>query len=183
MMKKIICVLLSLLLFSAACAEAPQGEAVDEITVNGKYIIRCEKPEGYEMNVMVSDSGRIQGTLTADEDGQRPILAFSIAYEETYADVERMNDLSQEDLAFLEATYAEENPTITYRETAYGSKLMCVTGTVGESDFLSILTVYLGYMIEFDLFPGLETDGRLTEEQIQMAVDFLSAMTFTRITE
>ena len=170
-----------LLLCSVAAAELPAGEEIGSITVNGSYTISCVKPEGYEMQILQEDSTRILGTLTADEDGNRPILAFSIVYEETYSEIDRMNDLSEEDLAFLEGTYAEENPTITYRETAYGTKLMCVSGTVGTSDFLSILTIYRGYMIEFDVFPGQETEGKLTEEQIQMAVDCLSEMTFTQI--
>ena len=184
MMKKMISLLLAALLCcGGALAEAPAGEKVGSINVNGSYEISAVVPEGYQMSVVQEDSSRIQGTLRADEDGTRPILAFSIVYEETYSDIDRLNDMTEEDLAFLEGTYAEQNPTISYRETAHGTKLMCVTGTVGTADFLSILTIYRGYMIEFDVFPGQETDGKLTEEQVNMAVDFLSGMTFTQLRE
>ena len=171
------------MLWGCAGAEIPAGEEIGTITVNGSYIISCLKPEGYEMEIVVQDSDRILGQLLADEEDIRPVIVFSIVYDETYAGIDRMNDLSEEDLAFLEGTYAEENPTITYRETAYGTKLMCVPGTIGENDFLSVLTIYRGYMIEFDIYPGRETDGKLTDEQVQMAVDFLSSMDFTQIRE
>lgn len=182
-MKKIVCILITAMMIIGIATAETAGVEIGSITVNGSYTISCVKPEGYEIKVLEEDSTRILGTLTAGEDGKRPIMTFSIVYEETYSGIDRMNDMSAEDLAFLESTYAEENPTITYRETAYGTKLMCVSGTVGTSDLLSILTIYRGYMIEFDVFPGTESDGKLTEEQIQMAVDFLSEMTFTQIRE
>ena len=184
MMKKLMSLTLALLLLcGAAAADLPQGEEVGAITVNGSYTISYVKPEGYEITVIQEDSTRMQGTLTADEDGTKPILAFSIVYEETYSEIDRMNDMTDEDLAFLESTYAEQNPDISYMETAYGTKLMVVKASLGAADFLSVLTIYKGYMIEFDLFPGTETNNRLTDEQVQMAVDFLSGMTFTQIRE
>ena len=45
-------------------------------------------------------------------------------------------------------------------------------------DFVSIITIYEGYMIEFDMLTGAEAEEGLTEEQIQMCIDFLSDLDF-----
>ena len=60
---------------------------------------------------------------------------------------------------------------------------MCVSTQVEGWDYLSILTVYKGYMIELNMFAGTGSDGKLTEEQKKIAVDFLSNMNFETITE
>ena len=89
-----------MMIIGIATAETA-GVEIGSITVNGSYTISCVKPEGYEIKVLEEDSTRILGTIIADEDGKRPVMTFSIVYEETYSGIDRMNDMSEEDLATI----------------------------------------------------------------------------------
>ena len=180
-MKKLLALFSALILTLTLCASLAESTETEigSINVNGNYTLTCAVPEGYSLNVTGAEESSVRGSMVT-EDPSRPSMVFSIVFDETYSDVERMNDMTEEDIAFLESTYTEENPyaVVSYMETAYGTKLMCVRATLKESDFLSILTVYKGYLIEFDLFPGEESNGLLTDEQVSTAVDFLSGLNF-----
>jgi len=182
-MKKLIALTLSLMMLfclTVSMAEQEQEQGLQDfgsLDANGMYALTGQVPEGYELTIDTAESGHLMGTLL-NSDNEKPALVFNIIYDETYSDVERMNDLSQEDLDFLASTYTDPDTEISYAETAYGTKLMCVSSEVDSWDFLAILTIYKGYMIELDMFAGTGTDGTLTEEQKQMAIDFLSNMNF-----
>jgi hypothetical protein len=71
---------------------------------------------------------------------------------------------------------------IEYRQTAYGTKLMVAREIGDDTDFVDILTVYKGYLIEFNMTPGpLAADQKLTENQIAQCVQFLSDLDFTPV--
>ena len=129
---------------------------------------------------MVNVQGsRIVASILSD-DVEKPMLYLSIAYNELYSEVERMNDLSQEELALLEETFTEMNEVeISYKETAYGTKLMVAREVGSDTDFVDILTVYKGYDIEFVMTPNPEAKSQeLTDDQVKMCVDFLSELDF-----
>lgn len=191
-MKRLIAILLSLTMIcclAASMAETAQEPAQEQqglqnfgtISVNGIYALTGQIPEGYQVTLETAETGLLHGSLL-NSDSAKPALAFTIIFDETYADVQRMNDLSQEDLNFLESTFEDPEKEVTYTETAYGTKLMCVSTKVESWDYLSILTIYKGYMIELNMFAGPGSDGRLTEEQKQIAIDFLSNMNFEAMT-
>ena len=43
---------------------------------------------------------------------------------------------------------------ITYGETGLGTKLLIARETGADTDFVDILSVYKGYLVEFNMTPG-----------------------------
>ena len=161
-------------------ATAEDGkEQLGSLNVNGEFDIRCRLPEGYKLQVVDKNGTRIVASVLS-EDMSKPQLYLSIAYDESYGDVARMNDLTDEDLAILEESFTEMNDVeITYRETGYGTKLLVARETGADTDFVDILSIYQGYFVEFNMTPNPNAaDQTLTEEQIQMCVDFLTEVDF-----
>ena len=68
---------------------------------------------------------------------------------------------------------------MSYRTTAYGTKLLVVREVGSDTDFVDILSVYKGYLIEFVMTPNSQAASQtLTDQQIKMCVDFLSELDF-----
>ena len=106
---------------------------------------------------------------------------LSVAYDEKYYDVDRMNDLTPEELTQLEETYIEEDPEveITYGETGYGTQLLIARHETEELDFIAFFSIYKGYCVEFVLAPSEQAEDRnLTEEQLRLSIDFLTDLDF-----
>ncbi len=167
----LLCALLALL---CAAAAAEDVQDIGTINVNGAYKLTARLPEGYRLEFLDEGEGYLRGSLTS-EDPAKPFMYFSIAWDETYSEVERMNDMPEADLANLAATFPEGSE-ISYGETTEGTKLMIVHAAESGTEYMTVLTVYKGYMVEFDLFAG--PDGHLSEEQKNLAVAFLSDMQF-----
>ncbi|MBR6707614.1 MAG: SH3 domain-containing protein [Clostridia bacterium] len=150
-----------------------------KLTVHGDFAIQCAIPEDYQIQYINTLGSRIIASVTS-ADPEKPIMELTIAYDEMVAEIERMNDMDPDTLAVLEASFTEMNIVdITYRETAYGTKLMVVKEIGPDEDFVDILTVYKGYSIEFLMRPNPAASNKeLTEEQIQMCIDFLSEVDF-----
>ena len=164
--------------------EKPAKEQMGKLNVNGEFSLQCQLPEGYTMQLINTLGTRIAAFITS-EDAEKPVLQLSIVYNELYSDVKRMNDLSQEALELLEQSFTDQNDVeITYRETAYGTKLLIAKEVGTDADFVDILSVYMGYSIEFVMSPNPKAkDQTLTEEQIQMCIDFLSELDFVPAVE
>ena len=113
-------------------------------------------------------------------DTEKPILYLSVAYNDLYANVKKMNDMSAEDLAVLERSFTEQDDVeISYRETAYGTKLLVAREVGSDTDFVDILSVYQGYFIEFVMTPNPGMASKtLTDEQVRMCIDFLTDLDF-----
>ncbi len=161
----------------------PATEAASEqlgtLTVNGKFNLQCKMPEGYTLQVVNMLGSKIVASLNPTAAG-KPVGYLSIAFDETYSDVARMNDLSAEELTALENTYKEMNEVeISYSETSHGTKLMIAREVGSDTDFVDILSIYEGYFVEFILTPNTNSASQtLTDEQIQMCIDFLSDVDF-----
>ena len=112
--------------------------------------------------------------------GVEPLMYLSIAYSDEYSEVERMNDMSDEDLAILEETFTDMNTVdITYGETAYGTLLLIARENGNDTDFVDIMTIYKGYSIEFVMSPNPNAASQaLSDQQVQMCIDFLSNLDF-----
>jgi hypothetical protein len=149
------------------------------LNVNGEFNLTCKLPEGYRLEVVESRGDRILATVTPDE-MTRPQMYLSIAYDDLYGNVQRMNDLNDEQLAALEATFTEMNDVeITYQNTGHGTKLMIAREVGSDTDFVDILSIYNGYLIEFNMTPNPNAANQtLTNAQIGMCIDFLTDLDF-----
>ena len=177
-MKKTLAILLCLALLlgcAAAVAETAEKTHLATVDMNGAFQLQCTLPEAYEIQEIESTGASYIALFMADE--SRPLLTLSIAYNELYSDVFRMNDLDAEDLALIEDSFkAEDDVKISYTETSYGTKLMMIQEADGSVDYVDFYSVYLGYEIEIVVVA--QDENGLTDAQIQMVVDFLSNLDF-----
>ena len=159
--------------------DMPVKTQMGKLTVNGEFALYCLLPEGYTMQLINTLGTRISALITP-EDTEKPILQLSIAFEEIYADVDRMNDLPAEALENLENTFTDMNDVeISYAETSYGTKLLIAREVGDDTDFVDIMSVYKGYSVEFVMTPNPDAANKtLTDDQIQMCIDFLSEVDF-----
>ena len=136
-------------------------------------------PEGYKLQVISAQNAKIIATLVA-EDESRPQMLLTVAFDEMFADKERMNDLSAEEIETLKASFTDMNEVeFTEGETAAGTKLLIARETGSDEDFVSIISLYKGYSVEFVLSPNPKAaEQKLTDEQIQTGIDFLSNLDF-----
>ncbi len=154
-----------------------EKEELGRLNVDGEFTLKCAVPEGYALKVITSMNARLIASIRSEDD-TKPVLLLSVAYNEMYSDVERMNDLGPEDLEILEKSFTMMNSVeIGYRETAYGTKLLIARESGDDRDFVDILTVYRGYSVEFIMEPGKDASV-LTDEQVDMCIDFLSDLDF-----
>ena len=152
---------------------------IGTLNVNGQFTIQGVIPEGYTLQMISSQSSRIIAALTAD-DPMRPQMMLTIAFDEMYAGVERMNDLSEEQITALKQSYTDMN-AVTFSDmvTAAGTRLLIAREAGSDEDFISIFSLYKGYAIEFLISPNPgNANQTLTDEQLQTAVDFLSNLEF-----
>jgi len=158
---------------------APEKEQMGKLNVNGEFSLQCKLPDGYTMQLINTLGTKIAAFITS-EDVEKPILQLSIAFDELFANVDRMNDLSEDALKGLESTFTEMNDVeITYQNTAYGTKLLIAREVGEDTDFVDILSVYKGYSIEFVMTPNPQAKNQtLTDAQVQMCIDFLSELDF-----
>ena len=181
MMKKFLAILLcvSMLLGCAALAETEKA-SLGVVNVNGAFELKCALPEGYSLEVLFSETHFCLASVNP-EDETKPTLMISVAYNELYSDVERINDLDEETLKRIEDSFRDEDDVeITSMETAYGTRLMVVKEVSDSVDYLDFYTIYKGYEVELVLIHANEGES-ITEAEIQMAVKFLSDMDFVNV--
>ena len=180
-MKKVFATLLCLvmLLGCAAVAETAEKTQLSTVNMNGMFQLQCTLPEGYRIEEI--ESGEAAYVAMFDAGEKQPLLTLSIAFNELYSDVARMNDLDAESLALIEESFrAEDDVEITYAETAYGTKVMLVREKEGTVDYVDFYSIYLGYEIEL-VAASMDIENGLTDEQIQMVIDFLSDLDFVAL--
>jgi uncharacterized protein YraI len=160
------------------------NDQLGRLSVNGEFDLTCKLPESYKMQVINAKGNSVLALITS-EDITKPDLTLSIAFEDIYKDVQRLNDLPEKDLKDLEESFkVVDDVDISYGETAHGTKLLICKENDGDgdTDYVQILTIYKGYLIEFEMEPSKDAAERsLTDEQIQMCVDFLSNLDFVEV--
>lgn len=150
------------------------------IDINGAFSLQCKLPEGYSIQTVRSANDQLLAVVSS-EDLSKPLLQLAVAYDEAYAHVDRLNDLDDEAFAVLEKTFTDDNPLveITYSDTGLGTRLMIAKQNDAGDDFLDFMSIYKGYFVECVLVPSESAEVKgLTDEQIQMCIDFLTDMDF-----
>ena len=163
--------------------EANDGtQKLGKLSVNGEFELTCKLPADYSIQVVDMRGESIRAAVLS-EDMTKPEMYLDIAYDELYGEVDRMNDLSDEDLAILEDSFTSLNEVeITYKETGYGTKLLVAREIGLDEDFVKILSIYKGYFVEFTMTPNPNAARKaLTDEQIQTAIQFLTDVMFEPI--
>ena len=183
-MKKIAAFILSLvMLFSVSSVlaeETAEKVNIGTVSINGAFTLQCGLPEGYTPIPLSVTPEQVTAVIRS-EDPNAPVMQLSVAYDEKYYDVDRLNDLSQEELAQLEETYIEDDPEveITYGETGYGTLLLIARHETEEMDYIAFFSIYKGYCVEFVLAPSEQAeDKNLTEDQQKTSIDFLTDLDF-----
>ena len=182
-MKKIIAILLSLALLlgcAAGLAEETEKYNFGTVRANGEFTLMGILPEGYKVIPFELDDDSILSYIRS-EDPTKLEMTLAIAFDETYSDVERLNDLDDEQLAILEKTFTDTDPyaNIIYDETAYGTRLLLSRTTSETYDSLIAFSIYKGYCIEFTMTPGnVAVDQKLTDEDLENCNRFLSELDF-----
>ena len=171
-MKKILALALSLIMIlgvAAVSADEAVKTEMGTLDVGGSFMIRSRIPEGYSFLSVTNTELNIVGLLSAGEG--KPVVTVSIAYNEEYSDTERFNDVDETVVEEIRESFREVDEEVTFEdlETAYGTRLLKVTG----DGFVDIYTIYKGYELEFVM-----TGANLTEASVQMLVDFISDMDF-----
>ena len=149
------------------------------VNVNGAFDLQCTIPDGYKLQIMSSQKTRILADLIPD-DVQRPQMFLTVAFDDQYSGIEKMNDMSDEDIETLKQSFTTMNDIeFSEAQTGEGTKLLVAKEAGEDEDYVSIITVYKGYLIEFVLMPNPEAaDQTLTDDQIQKSIDFLTNLQF-----
>ena len=154
-------------------------DSLGTLNVNGAFELQCKIPDGYQLQIMSSQKTRIIANLIAD-DAQKPQMVLTVAFDEQYTGVEKMNDMSDEDIEVLKQSFsALSDIEFSEAQTGEGTKLLVAKEKGEDEDYVSILTVYKGYLVEFVLTPNPEAaEQTLTDDQIQKSIDFLTDLQF-----
>ena len=174
-MKRITALALSLIMILCAVgafAEETGKTEIGTLKVGEAFSIRSKIPEGYAYMPVTATELNMVGILSAGEG--KPAVYVSIAYNEEYEGVERFNDVDEAVVEEIRESFREADEEVTFQdlETAYGSRLLKVTG----DGFVDLYTIYKGYELEFVL-----TGDALSDADVQMLVDFISDMDFVTV--
>ena len=167
-----------------AVEETDDTLKLGKLNVNGEFELTCKLPQDYKLQVVDMMGEKIIASVIS-EDVNKPQMYLSIAYDEAYGEVDRMNDMTDEELAILEESFRKMNQVeIEYRETGLGTKLLVVREVGDDTDFVDFLSVYKGYFVEFVMTPNPDAAiQELTEAQIQTAIQFLTDVMFEPVQE
>ncbi len=184
-MKKTLAVLMCILL-AVSCAFTAAEDSLKEdytvVSVNGAFNIRGITPEGYRLTDTQNVDSMIWASFSTD-DPVKPFFDLVISFTEEYAGVGRLNDLSEDEMMEL----VDDDPTMSDQvdimETDYGTKVLILRSNnqAASEDYVSFVTIYKGYEVALNLFPGRESTEALTDDQIARAMKFLSDLDFVPV--
>ena len=118
----------------------------------------------------------------SSDDPAKPSFVLGIFFREDYADVARLNDLGEEE---MKAALVGDDPSVSENieimETDYGTKVLILRSRDPQDDFACFVTLYRGYEVGLNMYPGAASGGTLTDEQIRLAMKFLSDLDFVPV--
>ena len=178
-MKKILALALCLMMILCACAAAETAgkQELGKLKVKNAFTIQYgELPEGYTLDDIDEDDLGISALISGPDD---VAIVVKITYDDLYSEVERLNDLPEEEMEVIKRTFTDEFDNVEFeiRETAYGTMLLVSTISFDDGSIVgNIFTIYQGYDVELFIFSVGEDP--VTEEVLQNMVKFLSDMDF-----
>jgi hypothetical protein len=182
-MKKIIALALCLVMLlgcTAAMAEAEaEKESLGVLKVIGAFDIKYSPlPNEYKVNVYMQNDMTLIANITTTK-AELPQMGLVIAFNDEWADTERLNDVSDEDMEAIKDSFFEEYDEVNFdtKETKAGTKLLIAKIPGGQEAY--VYTIYKGYELEMQIIP--DKDGELTDEDIDRVVAFLSEMEFVPV--
>lgn len=184
-MKRLIALVLGLALLlacAAAVAETAEKESLGILKVNKSFDIRYNPlPDDYTISIYKQDDMTICANIESPK-ATLPRMGLVIAFNDQWAEVERLNDVSEEDLEPVMDTFRAEygEPVFDTKETAYGTKLLLIMSPTYQDAY--IYTIYRGHEIEIHLIPGTEQE-KLSDGDVDRVVTFLSDMDFDPVEE
>ena len=165
-MKKIIALLMALVMvLCAGCALAENTEK-SNLGAVGIFTLRGIIPEGYTY-AQLDGNDLYMISVMKGKENNKPFVTISIAYNEKYAETERLNDVDEDILEDIRRSFLEMDEEVTFEnmETAFGTLVIKVTG----NDFVDLYTMYKGYEFDFVI-----AGGEVTDADVKMVVDFIS---------
>lgn len=176
-MKKLIALLLSLMLLVGIALPVMAEEAPHRHTIayDDTMSVEVVIPDNYAVEE-INASGALLLVMTPLDESKNYFCTL-IAQDEDNADVERLNDLSDEAIQAIADDFCADlnNPAVSFAETGMGTKLIVIDDNDGDGDTVIILTLYKGYFLTTYVFPAGET---VTEEEKNMAIQFYTDMEF-----
>ena len=180
-MKKTIALALSvMMLLACAAAAAEETQTMGVLKMNKAFDITYKPlPDDYTLTIYFQDDMMILANIESTRK-TLPRMGVDISFDDSWSDVERLNDLSEEELQVIRNSFSEEYPELVFetRETAYGTKLLIVKVPSGQEAY--VYTIYRGHEIVVQMIPGIEQDA-LTDTDIERVVAFLSDMQFVPV--
>lgn len=176
-MKKILSIVLAammLLSVGIACAETAEATAAEPTVVryDAQTDITYILPEDYAVSSTEFSGQMVIIDLKTLAD--KPELVLVVGLDEEYADLNKLNDLSDEDLQAYIDTLCEDWGTVeTYVvNTDYDTKFVLLDEVSADIDQCQITGIYKGYTITLYL---IRTNGtQVTEDDYNAAMKFLS---------
>ena len=183
-MKRIIALVLSLAMLlacTAALAET-EKESMGVLKVGKAFDIRYSPlPDDYKLSIYQQNDMAIIANIKTSQN-TLPQMGLVIAFNDEWADTERLNDVSEEDLQAIKDSFLEEYEDLAFdmKETSLGTKMLTVTAPSKLDAY--VYTIYKGHEIEIHLVPGTE-QNELGEADIERVIAFLSDIEFVPVGE
>lgn len=142
----------------------------DNLTLNMAY------PEGYDVKTVNQDI-YLMIMLTKEDAADMLVL---VCPDDEYADLERLNDMEEADQKAYVLSLMEDynNAQVTWLKTEHGTDVILLNESDAAMDFAEMVTLYHGYVIDVAITPASVDNEVVTDDDIAIAMKFLSDMDF-----
>ena len=174
-MKKILSLLLCAVLLASCAAAAAEGEAA--VDFRDRFQLKGTVPDGYKLSILSQDELTLEGEIAGDN-AAAPVMKLFISFNESYANVASLNDLSADALEQIMQSFTEEYTMAFDRmDTDSGIPLLVARETGESADFLDFYTIFRGHEIELWLYKRDDAANHtLTAEQLDRCKEFVRSL-------
>lgn len=175
-MKKLFSLLLSIFMVLSTCAALAEDTEKTVIPYDDMLEFAMLFPDGYEIESEIIDDFLI--VKIENPDSSKPLFLMTVAPDEEYSELERLNDLTEADFeAYVQSLLQDYAcPSAKTLETSYGSKVVLINDDNTESDSAALIGIYKGYALA--LYIEYPDGSDVDEEAVNTAVKLFSDMDF-----